>query len=130
MTRRTRRRRNLQCDLVVSFCIGVFSGFMRVKNFNMSFQFWCKDSLPLFDFLNGTHECFITLECNLRSNGITAMEMRRASYLDVSFRITGTFRKHLGIRVSGQMTVARTSWLGLNFSFKIFSLKRDQPYSF
>ena len=58
------------------------------------------------------------------------MEMRQASYLSVSFRITGTFRKHLGIRVSGQMTVARTSWLGLNFSFKIFSLKRDQPYSF
>ena len=58
------------------------------------------------------------------------MEMRRASYLGVSFRITGTFRKHLGIRVSRQMTVARTSWLGLNYSFKIFSLKRDQPYSF
>ena len=84
----------------------------------------------MFDFLNGTHECFITLDCNLRSNGITLMEMRRASYLGVSFRITGTFRKHLGIRVLGQMTVARTSWLGLNFSFEIFSLKRDQTYSF
>ena len=39
VTRRTRRRRNLQCDLAVSFCIGVFSGFLRVKNFSMSFQF-------------------------------------------------------------------------------------------
>ena len=58
------------------------------------------------------------------------MEMRRASYLGVSFRITGTFGKHLGVRVSGQMTVARTSWLGLNFSLKFFCLKGDQSYSF
>ena len=36
----------------------------------------------------------------------------------------------MGIRVLGQMSVARTSWLGLNFSFKIFSLKGDQSYSF
>ena len=36
----------------------------------------------------------------------------------------------LGIRVMGQMSVAHTSWLGLNFSFKMFSLKGDQSYSF
>ena len=28
------------------------------------------------------------------------------------------------------MSVAHTSWLGLNFSFKMFSLKGDQSYSF
>ena len=31
-----RTRHNFSCDLVVSFCIGVFSGFLRVKYFNKS----------------------------------------------------------------------------------------------
>ena len=54
----------------------------------------------LFYLLNGTHYVFITLECNLRSNGIKLMKMRRDSYR-VSFRITGTFRKHFGHQSHG-----------------------------